>query len=65
MISLKEAIKLSSSDLDGLRKELIEKIKVTKNIGAYVEQLTNSDIDESFVGVPIAIKVIEAYTILF
>ena len=56
MISLKEAIKLSSSDLDGLRKELIEKIKVTKNIGAYVEQLTNSDIDESFAGVPIAIK---------
>ena len=56
MISLKEAIKLSSSDLDGLRKELIEKIKATKNIGAYVEQLTNSDIDESFAGVPIAIK---------
>lgn len=56
MISLKEAINLSSSDLDGLRKELIEKIKATKNIGAYVEQLTNSDIDESFAGVPIAIK---------
>ncbi|MBR2164726.1 MAG: Asp-tRNA(Asn)/Glu-tRNA(Gln) amidotransferase subunit GatA, partial [Campylobacter sp.] len=56
MISLKEAMKLSSSDLELLRKELINKIEKTKEIGAYVEQLTNSPIDESFAGVPIAIK---------
>ena len=56
MISLKEAMKLNSSDLELLRKELIDKIEKTKEIGAYVEQLTNTSIDESFAGVPIAIK---------
>ncbi len=56
MITLKEALKLSPSELDDLKKDLKKKIVEQKHIGAYVEQLTDSDINEYGSGVPIAIK---------
>lgn len=56
MISLKKALALSSDEILILRKELEEKIIKEKNLGAYVEQLTNSDINTHASGIPIAIK---------
>lgn len=56
MITLKEALALSSSEIESLRDELKEKIKNNKELGAYVEQLTNQDLNESGSGIPIAIK---------
>ncbi|WP_419764613.1 MAG: Asp-tRNA(Asn)/Glu-tRNA(Gln) amidotransferase subunit GatA [Arcobacter sp.] len=55
MITLKEALLLTSDEINKLRNELTEKIK-NNNIGAYVEQLTNTDINISGSGIPIAIK---------
>jgi len=56
LITLKQALKTSLADLDELKKDLREKIKQNKHLGAYVEQFTNSDILESGSGIPIAIK---------
>lgn len=56
MISLKEALKLSDSEIANLKIELKEKIKINAKLGAYVEQLSGANISESGVGVPIAIK---------
>ncbi|QKF64332.1 Asp-tRNA(Asn)/Glu-tRNA(Gln) amidotransferase subunit GatA [Campylobacter corcagiensis] len=56
MISLKEALNLSSSDIAELRKELKERIIKQKVLGAYVEQLTGEEINESGDGIPLAIK---------
>ncbi|PSM52009.1 Glu-tRNA(Gln) amidotransferase, subunit A [Campylobacter blaseri] len=56
MISLKEALKLPADEINKLRKELEVKIKEDKELGAYVEQLTNGDISISGEGIPIAIK---------
>ncbi|WP_164970991.1 Asp-tRNA(Asn)/Glu-tRNA(Gln) amidotransferase subunit GatA [Halarcobacter mediterraneus] len=55
MITLKEALKLNSDEVKKLKEELTSKIKES-NIGAYVEQLTNTDITDSNNGIPIAIK---------
>ncbi len=55
MITLKEALSLNSDEIKKIREDLKEKIKES-NIGAYVEQLTNSDISTSCEGIPIAIK---------
>jgi aspartyl-tRNA(Asn)/glutamyl-tRNA(Gln) amidotransferase subunit A len=55
LITLKEALLLTSDEINKLRNELTEKIK-NNNIGAYVEQLTNTDINISGSGIPIAIK---------
>ncbi|NVJ54129.1 MAG: Asp-tRNA(Asn)/Glu-tRNA(Gln) amidotransferase subunit GatA [Campylobacteraceae bacterium] len=55
MITLKEALKLNSDELKKLKEDLASKVKESK-IGAYVEQLTNTDITDSSNGVPIAIK---------
>ena len=55
MITLKESLLLTSDEIDKLRNELSDKIK-NNNIGAYVEQLTNTDINISGSGIPIAIK---------
>ena len=55
MITLKEALILASDDIKKLRDELTSKIKES-NIGAYVEQLTSTDISTSGIGIPIAIK---------
>ncbi|RXK14689.1 Asp-tRNA(Asn)/Glu-tRNA(Gln) amidotransferase GatCAB subunit A [Halarcobacter mediterraneus] len=54
-MTLKEALKLNSDEVKKLKEELTSKIKES-NIGAYVEQLTNTDITDSNNGIPIAIK---------
>ena len=56
MISLKEALKLSADEISALRAELKDKILKTKELGAYVEQLTGEALNISGEGVPIAIK---------
>ncbi|MFA7084894.1 MAG: Asp-tRNA(Asn)/Glu-tRNA(Gln) amidotransferase subunit GatA [Arcobacteraceae bacterium] len=56
MITLKEALKLNSSEIENLRTQLKEKIKSNKHIGAYIEQLTSSELNEANAGIPIAIK---------
>ena len=56
MITLKEALKLSPSDILALRAELKEKIKANKHLGAYIEQLTSTEIGDEYAGIPIAIK---------
>ncbi len=55
MITLKEALSLASDDIKKLRDDLTTKIKENKT-GAYVEQLTSTDISTSGTGIPIAIK---------
>ena len=55
MITLKEALSLDSDGIKKLRDDLTSKIKES-NIGAYVEQLTSTDISQSTAGIPIAIK---------
>ena len=55
MITLKEALKLSSDELIKLRKDLEIKIQNDKSY-AYIEQLTSSSISTSGFGIPIAIK---------
>ena len=55
MITLKEALTLVSDDVVKLRDDLNQKIKES-NIGAYVEQLTSTNISQSGSGIPIAIK---------
>ncbi len=56
MITLKEALTLNSSELETFRDDLKNKIENNKTLGAYVEQLTNSEINCSGKGIPIAIK---------
>ena len=56
MITLKEALTKSSSELEILRDDLKNKINENKTLGAYVEQLTNSEISSIGTGIPIAIK---------
>lgn len=56
MISLKEAMKLSSDDILAFRAELKNKIKQKSELGAYIEQLTNKPINDDYSGIPIAIK---------
>ena len=55
MITLKEALELNSDEIKKLRNDLASKINNSK-VGAYVEQLTNSEISTSGEGIPIAIK---------
>jgi aspartyl-tRNA(Asn)/glutamyl-tRNA(Gln) amidotransferase subunit A len=55
LITLKEALTLASDDIEKLRNDLNQKIK-ENNTGAYVEQLTSTDISQSGAGIPIAIK---------
>ena len=56
MITLKEALKLNKDEIKELREELIKKIKETKYLGAYVEQLTGEEINTNGEGIPIAVK---------
>ncbi len=56
MITLKEALKLPSEEIVSLKQDLKKKIQEKKEIGAYIEQLTNSEINEYGTGIPIAIK---------
>jgi aspartyl-tRNA(Asn)/glutamyl-tRNA(Gln) amidotransferase subunit A len=55
LITLKEALTLASDDIKKLRDDLTTKIKENKT-GAYVEQLTSTDISTTGHGIPIAIK---------
>ena len=56
MITLKEALKLSESELENLKQELNEKAKKEKNLGAFIEQFLGLDLSDGGVGVPVAIK---------
>ena len=56
MITLKEALSLSQEELGNFKVQLVEEIKKNKHLGAYVEQLTDSEINSSGEGIPIAIK---------
>ncbi len=56
MITLKEALTLSKDEITALKQDLRQKIEDKKSLGAYVEQLTDSDIAEFGEGIPIAIK---------
>lgn len=55
-MTLKEALKLSQSDINELKKELNQKAKAQKHLGAYVEQFLGKDLSECGDGIPIAIK---------
>lgn len=56
MITLKEALKLSKSEISDLKAELEKQILAKKNLGAYVEQFTNEPLNSLGNGVPVAIK---------
>lgn len=56
MVTLKEALKFSNEELENLKKELNEKARQQKELGAYVEQFLNKDLSVSGTGVPVAIK---------
>ncbi len=56
MITLKEALKLSNAEIKTLREELVQKIKNSEDLGAYIEQFTGEDINTLDDGIPIAIK---------
>lgn len=56
MVTLKQALEMSSNDIQIFRKELENKIIQNKSLGAYVEQLTSSKINTFDNSIPIAIK---------
>ncbi len=56
MITLKEALTLPKEEIAQLKQDLKRKIDENKELGAYVEQLTDSELNEYGDGVPIAIK---------
>lgn len=56
MITLKEALKLPEEEIAYIRDDLLKRIEDKKEIGAYIEQLTNTEISQYMDGIPIAIK---------
>ena len=56
MITLKEALKLPKEEITELRSDLRKLITKQKQIGAYIEQLTDQQITEYGFGVPVLIK---------
>ena len=57
MVTLKEVLNFSKEELKNLCNELNEKIKKTKEIGAYIEQFSDEELKISKEGtIPIAIK---------
>ena len=56
MITLKEALKYSKNELEALKKDLNERAKKQRQIGAYVEQFLDCDLNSSGQGIPVAIK---------
>jgi len=56
LITLKEALALPKKDITDFRQELAQDIEDKKEIGAYIEQLTNKEISQYMDGIPIAIK---------
>ena len=56
MITLKEALTLNAEQIKTFKKDLVKSIDEKKEIGAYVEQLTSTNILHTGSGIPIAIK---------
>ena len=56
MITLKQALSLPKEEIVQIKQDLKRKIEEQKQLGAYVEQLIDSEISELGDGVPIAIK---------
>ncbi len=56
MVTLKEALSLNNQQIISLKEDLKKSIEENKNIGAYVEQLTSTDLLHTGLGIPIAIK---------
>ncbi|WP_276882766.1 Asp-tRNA(Asn)/Glu-tRNA(Gln) amidotransferase subunit GatA [Campylobacter cuniculorum] len=56
MISLKEALTYSKNELENLKKELNDKAKKQKQIGAFIEQFLDCELSDAGEGVPVAIK---------
>jgi len=56
LITLKEALSLDAEQIKTLKQDLVKSIDENKNIGAYVEQLTSTDILHTGSGIPIAVK---------
>lgn len=56
MITLKQALALSKSEIEEFKKDLEKKIIEQKVLGAYVEQLTGEELNKSGDGIPVAIK---------
>lgn len=56
MITLKEALELPKEELTELKKDINRLAKEKKEIGAYIEQFSGEDLNESNEGIPIAIK---------
>jgi len=56
LVTLKEALTLSDDQLESLREELANKIEENKELGAYIEQLTSTQLSTKTAGIPIAIK---------
>ncbi len=56
LVTLKEALTYSEDQIVQLKKDLTQKIEQNKHLGAYVEQLTNTQVQSSNSGIPIAIK---------
>jgi aspartyl-tRNA(Asn)/glutamyl-tRNA(Gln) amidotransferase subunit A len=56
LITLKEALALNSDEISTLRTQIQSNINSKKELGAYVEQLTNANISIAGTGIPIAIK---------
>ena len=56
MITLKEALTLSSEELKEIKKDINRLAKEKKELGGYIEQFLDTDLNEAGDGVPIAIK---------
>jgi len=56
MITLKEALNLTEEELKEIKKDIQNKAKEKKELGGYIEQFLDRDLNEAGEGVPIAIK---------
>lgn len=56
MITLKNALQLSPEEILNLKQDLTTKINENRALGAYVEQLTETEVNTYGSGIPIAIK---------
>ena len=56
MITLKEALSLPKEEIAALKADLRKEIEAKKDLGAYVEQLTDTPLAEAGEGIPVAIK---------
>jgi aspartyl-tRNA(Asn)/glutamyl-tRNA(Gln) amidotransferase subunit A len=55
-MTLKEVLTLSNDEIKSLREELAKNIEEKKELGAYIEQLTSTQLSTLGSGIPIAIK---------